>query len=192
VIIKKKSLLVALLSSIIICGVLILTLVGYLFYLELKDNELKNVYQSLLSKVNSKLYSRHIEISDLDAAVDDDGALDGKPVIKGTIKNNGYRDIVDMLVLIRFLDKDGAVLYEVVFHPQEPSLGFSSMAQTALPYITTPPKTRVKTGDSFPFKNILAHCPKEIFSQLKNKKEPSGESPKRPGKLYAEILSVSF
>lgn len=186
--IKKKSLVVAIISSFIICVVLILTLVGYVVYLEIRDKELQSAYIQLLQKVNVKLYSKHIEITGLKATVDNAGTLKGKPVVEGTLNNKGYRDVSDILMLVRFKDKDGAVLYEVVFHPQEPSLGASGLTQVALPYLSAPPKTYIKPGASFQFKKVMTNCPKEIVAEL-NKEEGKG---KWPGTLDAEILSVSF
>jgi hypothetical protein len=185
---KKKSLVVAIISSFIICGSLVLTLAGYLVYLELKDKELQSTYQQLLQKVNAKFYSRHIEISGLTAATENTGTLKGKPVVEGVLTNKGYREVADILMLIRFMDKDGAVLYEVVFHPQEPSLGASSLTQVALPYISSHPKTSIKPGAAFPFKKILTNCPKEISSEL-NREVVRGAW---PGKLEADIISISF
>lgn len=187
-ILKKKSLIVAIISSFVICGSLILTLAGYLVYLELKDKELQSAYQQLLKNVNAKFYSRHIEISGLTAAIENTGTLKGKPVVEGVLKNKGYREVADILMLIRFLDKDGAVLYEVVFHPQEPSLGASNLTQIALPYISVHPKTSIKPGATFPFKKILTNCPKEIASEL-NREARQGEW---SGKLDADIISISF
>lgn len=190
-IIKEKSLIVALVSGLIICGVLVLTLVGYLAYLELKDKELKSSYQQLLQKVNVKLYSRHVAITGLVATIESAGSLKGRPVLEGRITNNGFRDISDILIMIRFLDKDGAVLYEVVFHPQEPSLGSSSLTQVTLPYLSAP-KSPIKTGSSLPFKKILTNCPGGIISELK-KPGASVKGPgKWPGSLDVEILSISL
>lgn len=50
-IIKKKSLVVALVSSLTIAAVLILTLIGYIAYLELKDKELKASYEQMLGEL---------------------------------------------------------------------------------------------------------------------------------------------
>ena len=187
-IIKKKSLIVAIVSSFIICGVLVLTLVGYLAYLEFKDKELQSVYQQLLQKVNAKLYSRHIEISGLTIAMESSGTLKGKPIIEGILRNKGYREVTDILMLVRFLDKDGAVLYEVVFHPQEPSLGVSNLTQVTLPYISRYPKTSIKQGATFPFKKILTNCPKEISSELNRVAGKGSWS----GSLETDIISISF
>ncbi len=68
--IKKKSLIVALVSSIVICLVLVVNLAGYLIYLELKDDELTKIYRMSLQKVNAKVYSKHIEIARLGASFD--------------------------------------------------------------------------------------------------------------------------
>jgi len=51
-IIKKKSLIVALISSIVVSSVLILTLIGYIMYMELKAEEFKRQYQINLQKIN--------------------------------------------------------------------------------------------------------------------------------------------
>ncbi|MFA6320674.1 MAG: hypothetical protein WCY36_02315 [Candidatus Omnitrophota bacterium] len=52
--IKKKSLIVAFVSSVIIAIVLILTLIGYIAYLEIKDKELKASYEHRLRELRIK------------------------------------------------------------------------------------------------------------------------------------------
>lgn len=53
-IIKKKSLIVAFVSSAIITIVMILTLVGYVAYLEIKDSEAKASYEHDLKEYRPK------------------------------------------------------------------------------------------------------------------------------------------
>ena len=53
-IIKQKSLIVALVSSTVIALVLVLTLIGYLAYIELKGQESRRVYYELLKKTNAR------------------------------------------------------------------------------------------------------------------------------------------
>lgn len=57
--IKKKSLIVALVSSIVISSVMILTLVGYMVYLEIKSGEFKRTYQHLVHKAAVERRSLH-------------------------------------------------------------------------------------------------------------------------------------
>lgn len=190
--IKKKSLIVALISGFVISAVLVLTLIGYVFYIELKGEEFKRSYQELLSKTNAKVYSKYICIGKLDAKVETSGALKGKPIVEGLIKNDGTRDLTDILIKVNFLDRDGSVLYEIAFHPQEPALGSSILPNVSIPYFGTPTKAILKPGGDMPFKRILSHCPKEILSELDRGMNFSKTSGKWSGNLSSEVLSVDF
>jgi|GEM_PF-1207397 hypothetical protein len=207
ILIKKKSLVVALISSFIICCVLVLTLVGYIAYMELKDNELKSAYHGLLDKINARIYSRHIDVSGLGVEIENYGALRGKPVLSGVLKNTGYREVSDVLMRVKLLDGEGAVLYEVVFHPQEPSLGYSELSQVAIPYLYRSQKSPIKRGEAIRFKKILANCPKEITAGIKRSSSiesgakaagaagKGGSVPGRDkwyGRIEPEIMSVGF
>ncbi len=191
--IKQKSLIVAIVSSFVIALVLVLTLVGYLAYIELKGEEFKRSYQELLQKANAKVYSRHIEISKLKAKIETSGVLKGKPIIEGVLKNKGPRDITNMMVNIKFLDKDSAVLYEEIFNPREPSLGTSGLSLASIPYLSGTTKIFLKQNESLPFKKILVNCPKEIVDELRSEDRSSVHKlSKWSGKLTFEILSISF
>jgi len=191
-IIKKKSLIVALISSFIISCVLVLTLIGYIVYLELKDKELKRSYQYLLQKVNAKLYTKYIEVSKLDATIEKSGPLKGSPIIEGALKNGGYKNITYILMKVKFLDRDGAVIYEVVFHPHEPSFGVGSLTPVAIPYLSSPPKIVLKPNDSLPFKKILSNCPRGITSELKKGADFTKDTNKWSGRFAFEVLALDF
>lgn len=188
--IKKKSLVVALISSMVICLVLVVNLIGYLIYLELKDKDLDKAYHTMLQKVNAKVYARHIEIAKLSAGFESTGPLSGNAVLEGIVRNNGYKDISDLLIKVRFMDKDGAVLYEAIFHPLEPSLASSSISAVSIPYLAGA-RSIIKPENSLFFKKILTDCPKEIVTELKNYSAPQGR-PRWAGKLDYEILSTNF
>lgn len=191
-IIKKKSLVVALVSSFVISLVLVLTLVGYAFYFELKDEELKNTYQGLLQKVNAKFYARHLEISALNAKVEEAGPLKGKPLVQGAVKNKGTRTITDLLLRVKFLDRSGAIIYEVMFHPQEPSLGSSILTQVTIPYLSNTSKAVIKPGEIFTFKKILTNCPIEVIAELRKDGGFAKGLNRWSGKFDFEVLSVTF
>lgn len=192
-IIKKKSLIVALISSVVISSVLILTLVGYVVYIELKGEEFRRSYLELLHKANAKFYSKYVEVSKLSVALVGTGALRGWPIVEGLIRNTGYKDIADLLMKVKFLDRDGAIIYEVVFHPQEPSLGSASLTQgLAIPYLSSPSKVSIKPNDSLPFKKILANCPKEILEELKKGAGFAKTRGRWSGRLSFEVLSLDF
>ena len=52
--IKRKSLVVAFVSSLILSAVLVLTLISYVAYLEIKERELKVSYERLLKETRAK------------------------------------------------------------------------------------------------------------------------------------------
>jgi hypothetical protein len=190
--IKQKSLVVAIASSLIILLVLVLTLVGYLAYLQLSEENIRRSYQDLLKKVNAKAYARHIEVQKLEARIEDTGALKGKPTVSGMIKNAGVKNITQLLVKVKFLDRDGATIYEAVFPPQEPSLGTAGFSQVTIPYIYTPPRVILKAGDSLSFKRVMASCPREILMALRETGGSGKSSGRWSGKLLCEAVSIDF
>lgn len=189
---KKKSLVVATISSIVISLVLVLTLIGYLMYIELKGEEYKRSYQEILKKVNARLYSKYMDVSKLTAGIEQSGALKGKSILEGIIKNKGERNISDLIMRVRFLDKDGAIIYEVIFRPNEPPLGVSSLTRITIPYLYAPPKLIIKPRGSLPFKQILTNCPDEIVMALRERKAVQQGANKWSGRLISDFLSVDF
>jgi len=188
-VIKKKSLLVAFISSLVLSAVLVLTLVSYIVYLELKEKDLSASYEHSLEELNAELYASYIDISGITAKIEGAGTLKGNPIIEGTVKNTGNKKIADLLLKVRFLDQGNAVIYEAIFHPQEPSLGSSSLTQVAIPYLTSYRRVMLKPGDAMAFKRILTNCPPEIASILKKEEiKPSGSQ----RRISTEVLSLSF
>lgn len=189
IIIKKKSLLVAFISSFILSAVLVLTLVSYIVYLELKEKDLSASYEHNLEEINAELYASYIDVTGITAKIEDAGPLKGSPIIEGAVKNTGNKKVTDLLLRVRFLDKDNAIIYEAIFHPQEPSLGSSSLTQIAIPYLTNYRTMSLKPGDAMAFKRIITNCPPEIASVLKKEEiGPSGSQ----RRISTEVLSLSF
>lgn len=190
---KKKSILVALISILIICLVLVVNLAGYLLYLELKEDELANAYRMSLQRVNAKVYSKHIEIDRLEASFRSTGLLNKSVILEGIVRNNGYKDITDLIVKVNFLDNDGAVIYEVTFRPLEPSLGsYGTFAPTSISHVTDASTRAIRPESSHPFKKVLVNCPKEILSELKRLAGSPGDKGRWAGRFDYDILSVNF
>ena len=190
--IKRKSLIVALVSSFVVSLVLVLTLIGYLAYIQLREENFKRSYQDLLKKVNAKTYAPYIEFSNLEARIEDAGALKGKPAVGGVIKNKGAKNITHLFVKVRFLDNDGATIYEMIFPPQEPSLSDQAFGQVSIPYIYAPPKIILKSGDSLAFKRVIVNCPREILMSLREGLGTGHGSGRWSGKILCEAVSVDF
>ena len=191
-IIKQKSLIVAIVSSLIISSVLVLTLIGYVAYIKLRGEDFRRSYAEALQGVNAKYYAKYVEFPKLEARMETSGALKGKPALVGSLKNRGNRTITDILLKARFIDKDGAVIYEVDFHPHDPSLGSAGLNQIAIPRFSALPRLALKPGSDLAFKIIMTNCPHEIMTELEQGKGFAKASDRWVGKLSCEIVSVTF
>src|SRR3989338_3057044 len=190
--IKKKSVIVALVSSLVIALVLILTLVGYLAYIEFKGEEFKRYYSELLDKAKARVYSKYIDITKLDVRIENTGTLKGRPIIEGVVTNKGDKQVAYLVIKVNFLDKDNAVIYEVLLRPQEPALGGAPITHVAIPYLYTPPKAILKPNEQLAFKKIITNCPTEIFVELREGDKPKKTFGKWSGKLTSQSISLDF
>jgi len=191
-VLKKKSLIVALVSGFVLSCVLILTLVGYVAYIELKNEESKRSYQHSLGRLDARIYEKYLEVSALTAKTEDAGALKGKNIVGGVIKNRGDKDLYELLIKIKFIDRDGAVVYETIFDPREPALGSGSLPEVSIPYIYTHAKILTKRGEMAPFKKIISDCPGEISSSISSFSGFSKDRGRWSGKLGYELVSVKL
>lgn len=192
-IIKKKSIIVAAVSSIVISIVLAATVAAYLLYVEIETRNFLAGYDESMKKLSARAYAKQVEFFRLKAMIGRDGAFKLRPIVEGVVVNSGNRAIRDMLVKIKFRDKDGAVIYEVVFHPQEPALGMSILGQVPIPYLSEPQRISIDPGERLVFKRLLSGCPGEIASALKESSgQKANESRGWAGTLEPEILSIEF
>lgn len=189
---KRKSLIVTFISVLVLSCVLILTLVGYVVYVELRNEESKISYRYILGRLNAKIYKKHIVISELAAKAEDTGALKGKNVVGGILKNHGNKDIAEILLKIEFFDRDGAVIYETTFDPRQPALGSGGIPQVNIPYISTHARIITKRNDTVPFKKILDNCPAEISSSINTASGLFKDRGKWSGKLGYELVSIEL
>lgn len=192
--IKRKSLIVGLVSSVIIALVLVITLIGYSIYLEFKGRGFDRVYQELLEKTKARVYSRRLDIFGLDARIENTGALKGKPIIEGAITNNGSREVVNLVIKISFLDKDSAPIYELIAHPQEPALGSTIVARVSTSHLYSyeHPVDPLEPGQTLKFKKIITNCPTEIFLELREGEKPTKSFGRWSGKLTAKAISLDL
>ena len=189
---KKKSVIVALVSGLVVSIVLILTLVGYSVYLEVKNEESRISYGYVFAKISARVYGKYVEITGLTAKIEKSGVLRDKVVLEGTVKNNGERELFEIIAKIKFLDRDGAVIYEAVSDLLEPALGAGTIGSIKIPYLSYHPRITVKIGGSLPFKKILVNPPTEIYSCLSGEGGFSKNSGIWSGKFDYEIISAKL
>lgn len=159
--IKKKSIIVITLSSIIISLVLILTVIGFYLYLCLKERDASDQYLKSLSEINAKIYSKYIAVSPLVIKIDEEGIFEGEPIVEANINNQSEKKIKSFKLKLSIFDRDRKVLYLDTFYPIRPESYFGVVANDTGNYLAP--------GDTLSFKHILKNCPKEIESYLKIK-----------------------
>lgn len=189
---KKKSLVVTMISGFVLSCVLILTLVGYAAYIELKNEESKRSYGEMSGRLNARIYEKYIEITGLEARVASNGPLRGKYIVEGTLRNRGDKDISGLLLKLRFSDKDGAVIYETPLDPTEPALGSGVIPRMNIPYISGLSDTVIIKGASMPFKKVLADCPPEMTDSIAGSPGFSKDRGRWTGRIGYEIISTEL
>src|SRR3989338_2389949 len=105
--IKKKSFLVVVLSSIVIFSVLIFTLIGYYMYIELRARDDEKIAQDAIKKIGSRILSKYVAASGLSCALEASGAMKGRVVLKGSLINRSRRDLYNIVLKVKFIDARG-------------------------------------------------------------------------------------
>jgi len=194
--IKPKSIVVSIVSSIVVSAVLVFTFIGYYMYIELKARDDEKTSLDLLRKVKSQIFSKYIEISKLTCAIEKSvQAGRGRPAIRGIIKNRGPIGLYDIVLRVKFLDSKGASLYEVIFHPLEPTYGTNPIGHITQSYLLGYKKGILNANSTNAFRYVIPNCPKEIAdSFLALNKGQISTQPKKArgweGSLTWEVISV--
>ncbi len=158
-IIKRKSLLVILLSTAVISFVLIITLIGFYLFLSWQQETDEYAYKSQISDLNAAIYDTHIYIKGISARIDTDGLFKNKPVVQGRISNKTNKNIISLELRINFEDQKGRVIFMDKFFPVYNDFGVGIIAEKTGNYLAP--------GDSISFKHLLENCPKQILEHLK-------------------------
>jgi hypothetical protein len=194
--IKPKSLIVVILSSVVISSVLIFTLIGYYMYIELKERDVEKACSDSIKKMQARIFSKHIEISQLSCEMGTSGPLKGKAVISGVVKNSSGRRLASIVIKVKFLDTEGASMYEVMSQPLEPTFGLDQLGSLTRAYLAPSQRNFLEPNSSRAFKRIIPNCPQEILRTLapsrKGKKSATKRRSQWSGQLTAEVMSVSL
>lgn len=194
--IKPKSMIVAIVSSIVISAVLMSTLIGYYMYVELRARDEEKAAVDFMRSAQSRIFSKYVDVSQLSSEIASSGPLKGKPVIKGIVSNRSARRLSAIVVKVKFLDVGEASIYEVVFQPLEPAFGIDQLGPMTMSYLTGASRNALEANSSRAFKHIIQRCPRELFHLLSQKKGKEKTPPRRmrqwSGGLVAEVISVGL
>ena len=182
--IKKKSLLIIILSSLVISSVMALTLFGYYAHLEWKEKGARRNYRRAVYEMNAKLYGKNVSIS-LQAKIDRGDNFKDKPIVEGAIKNNTGKKISALKLKIAFYDNAQRVVYADSFYPV--GSRFERIVELG---DTT--ESFLEEGDSLSFTHLLRNCPPKVIAYLKSKLKFAKDTGPRPFKLKLDIEEMDI
>lgn len=191
---KLKSAIVIILSSLLISAVIMLTIGGLTAYFGWKESEAVRDHREKISGLNSKLYSKYISIQNLEAVYEKGGIYKGKCLLEGHIKNNGYRTVSSVRVALEFPNAAGGIIHVEDFLPLKASIPPQTRNATiaALSLFTSGKELPLLPGGSIRFKHLLSERKdKNITSPIKNKKYSTNPN-EWSGKFDYKITAIKF
>ena len=159
--IKRISTLVITISSLVIISVLGLTIFGFYAYLGWKSKDIRKNYKLALYDLNGRVFDRYITLK-LYPGISSDGAMKGKPVVEGTIKNSSNKRIYSLKLKVAFYDNERRVVYVDRFCPV--GLALESPVNNADVI-----ENFLRENDSISFVQPLKNCPPKVLLFLKSK-----------------------
>ncbi|MBD3425947.1 MAG: hypothetical protein GF409_01795 [Candidatus Omnitrophica bacterium] len=163
--IKKKHILVAIFSSLIISVVLMATFAGYMLYIQWKKDSFALDYRNSIYKLTAELFKSDVLIKNVSLRMKQKEPFSGKPLFEGTIKNNTDKTITSLLVEVYIQEPDGNVIYRRWFYP----LGEEPYGDPSVFFGTQPKKNILSPGEEISFAYPLLNCPKKVISEVSRK-----------------------
>jgi hypothetical protein len=190
--IKLKSVLVIILSSLVIGAVILSTIIGLSLYLGWKEKEASAAHSEKMAELNVKLYGEHVLVQDVKAKYDKDGLHKGKCFLEGSIKNSGFRTISSLELCVEFLNESGEVMHSERLLPLKTSELPHRTTIAAISYFISGRENPVLPGKSMRFKHVMSDQKnKSVISPIKNKRYATNPN-EWAGKLKHEITKIRF
>ncbi len=190
--IKLKSLIVIIVSSILISLVILTTIFGLSLYTGYKEGESAKRHRVKIAQLNAKLYSPLIIIEGLRAKYENKGIYKDKCLLEGTIKNDGYRTVSSVKIKVRFLSASGEAIYTEEFLPLKTPMVPRKTTIAAISLFTSGRERPLMPGKSLKFKRLLDEQKnKDIISPIKNRRYATNPN-EWSGKFDYEITEIRF
>jgi hypothetical protein len=190
--IKLKSLLVIILSSILISCVILLTILGLSLYMGWQESEASKLHKVRIAALNARGYEKYINITDLRAGHGKDGIYKSKYLLEGSIGNSGYRTVGSVEVEVDFLNASGEPIYTETVLPLKAVVMPRKTTIAALSRFTSGKEAPVLPGESHKFKHILSDQKnKSITSPIREKRYATNPN-EWSGKFNHRITKIRF
>jgi len=190
--IKLKSFLVILLSSLVISLALILTLVVSSLHLSWKEKGVARSHAVEISKLNTEFYGQFINIFDLQAKKGKKNIYKEKYLLEGVIKNAGFRTVGSITLKVDFLNAARQVIHTEVFKPLASSPPPSKTNIAALSIFMSGKELPLAPDKSLRFKHVLS-CQKNknVISPIKYQRFATNPN-EWSGKLDYKVSMIKF
>ncbi|NQT06768.1 MAG: hypothetical protein HQ575_04425 [Candidatus Omnitrophica bacterium] len=190
--IKFKSLIVIILSSILISLVILLTILGLSLFIGWKEGESARRHMDIVSQQNAQSYGQLISIHNLQAVQENKGPHEGKYLLQGTIKNSGYRTVSSVSLLVDFLNSGGDTVYNENLLPLKAPAMPRTATIAALSLFTSGKESPLLPGKNTRFKCVLnEQRNKDVVSPIKSKRFATNPN-EWSGKFDYRVTKVKF
>lgn len=190
--IKFKSLIVIILSSVLISSAILLTIFGLSLYISWKEMESTRIHEDLLAFLDSKLYGEYVAIHDIQAKYDEKDMYKGKCLIEGSIKNNGYRTITSLEFAVEFFNSSGEIIHTERILPLRSAIMPRKTTIAALSLLISGKEQPLSPGKTQRFRHVFGDQKnKSITSPIKNNKFATNPN-EWSGRIDHRITRVKF
>jgi hypothetical protein len=190
--IKLKSIIVILISSILISAVLIFTILGFSLYLGWKERDTARIHAIKISGLNADIYTPFLNIFDLHAKVGGSSIYEDKYLVEGTIKNAGFRTVSSVTLEVDFLNSSREIIHTEIVKPLGSSPPPAETNIAALSIFTSRRELPLAPGQKLRFKHILSsQKDKNVISPIKYDRFATNPN-EWSGKFGYRITKVRF
>jgi len=155
ILLKKKSLVVVVFSSILIGLVLLMTMTGVYFYKRWALQKSNIAYRHSLSELNAQLFSKRLDFTKTMLRTGDKKSDHASIMVEGQIKNNSLTDIDSIKVNFSIKDPSGKILYVTDLYP----VGAPSLLSFMTSYNEG---NYLRHDDTISFRHRLRNVPKQL------------------------------
>jgi hypothetical protein len=143
-------------------------------------------------RLNADLYRQFVNVYDLEARLETEGLHKGKSLIEGAVRNNGYRTVSSVRLMVEFLDSSDNAIHAEYILPLRTSILPRTKTIATLSLFTSGKEVPLLPGESARFKHALSEQKdKDVISPIKNRRY--GTNPNEwSGRFRHKITGIKF
>lgn len=188
---KPKSIIVIIFSSLLISAVILLTILALSVYVGWKDKEAVVLHRERMAMLNAKFYGPFIAIEGLKAEYGKKDIKD-KFVLEGIVKNTGLRTVTSLKIEVGFLNRNKDIIYVERFYPLKVSLPPLTKTIAALSLFTSGKERVLLPNEGVRFTQVLTEQKdKDIISPIKYKRYATNAN-EWSGEFKTDITRIKF